>query len=341
MTATQFERPTFADGAKLRADDLEALTRYARDPLGHHARFEHLPGVVSGLELTVKDSTVIVAPGAFVDGYGQVVPVTEPQYVSIAGLIAAGKPPAERKHPLFVRAVDVRVPPSAGSQACGAGANGRVREGAAFEIGTEGQLAAEPRVQIGEQLNDPRPPWQVKLGDIKVDDKGVVSIDGGVQYAGVVADRIESRGKQLEVRTRDGKLKLLIGDDTFTVSQTASPADKPLLTVDSAGNLKVAGIVTASKFDGPAPPGPAIVAGRAFGPIRLPLPPGFKESDVQPSGGFGAMSLISPQIPLVTKPSQVFANHVRADRMATCWVRTGNDWHSSYTFIVTVSGVTT
>src|SRR5207244_9304814 len=121
-------------GQVLRAADLDLGQEYARGTLARHERYLHTPGIATGLELSVDNSTgavqVRLSPGMAIDVTGRQI-VLDREYTlapedldSQGVLIPSDTDPALKQedrpwHPVFLSALDESAMPPALSSSCG------------------------------------------------------------------------------------------------------------------------------------------------------------------------------------------------------------------------------
>ena len=64
------EQPVFVEGQVLSARDLNTISELSRNRDARHARHSHLWGIVRGLELSVDNGVLKIAPGVAIDSSG-------------------------------------------------------------------------------------------------------------------------------------------------------------------------------------------------------------------------------------------------------------------------------
>ncbi len=368
MTTT---RPTFVDGAILAAADLGSLETTGRDRDARHARHLHTPGVCSGLTLERTEAVtdggrdyvdVSLGAGFATDGTGRELVVGAEMQLSPDRFRDDNpNPPLEPGetfsvwHPVFVRGFDQAL---AGAPAQGQCANGPGRGGVEelveVEFGRPGdsdrdQPVPAPDAGPGDGA------WRVLVGFVRFDpginrftDVGASADGVTVTGAGAAASLVAGTGR-VEVRTRaapDVGVPLLLVDSAPAASLTFGTHDGtggvvPLLAVDSAGNLTVAGTLTGVQTAGSI----RVVSGTASDGTVLPLPDGVDQAAVD-AGALQVSVLVHPHLP-TPRASSVFVPsvcEVDADRRVSAtgdWVNvvahTVTNESASCDFVVLVS----
>jgi hypothetical protein len=313
-------RPEFHEGQVLAAADLAATVSYARSAAVRHARLSHDWGIADGLALTTENRTdpatgarfaeVSVQAGLAVDGTGREIVVPAPVVLSEADFEAvngADRPTTE-PYPVFLTAVD-RAQPAAGPTSC-AGAAGPARVEESYQIlfrrlGDERLVADQQPPAVNAAPAAPPVPWLVLLGFVQWTDghftRAVPAARGvGPRYAGVRADTVSARSGELSLRSRpaagEGEPALVLsGSDAPTLVYglyRGTGAVDPLMTVESNGNLTIAG-----SFSGRISAGSVLAtSGSATDGMLLPLPSGVTPEEVAD----GRVSLhvhVTPRIP--------------------------------------------
>lgn len=104
----QSERPRFFDGRLLTAADLQSEQDYFRGKLRLHNRFAHGWGIVSGLDVSQDQGTVLIAPGLALDCAGNELVLPEPERIALSGLVG--------RHCVTIEYLEVMVGPVPSSQ---------------------------------------------------------------------------------------------------------------------------------------------------------------------------------------------------------------------------------
>jgi hypothetical protein len=347
MTATEFERPQFLDGTRLSAEALGTLVKYTRDPLAHHLRTAHTSGIIAGLAFDTKRSTPTLAvftPGAFIDDYGQLVVVPDPLPIAIS-------PPSDKAVPIFVSAADGSRAGSALALTadCSPSALDAIVESTVGRVGepsskrqqpTPGVIAGLSLSEAGRQVSE------VLLGYVRLDSGKLKLADTPPpQRAGISTELVRSPSDHLSLVV-DGKPGVrfeLDADGTVWVAAADKVAKDALLTIDADGNITITGDLTANKVIATSDHQGSeiyIVAGRAFGTVRLPLPSGVKEEDIEP-GEYSVTVTLSPVPPPLPAagtiaPIGVLAHEISADRVGRCVSHRGSQISTVFDYMVTV-----
>jgi hypothetical protein len=334
-------RPEFHEGQVLAAADLAATVTYARAAAVRHARLSHDWGIADGLALTTENRTdpgtgaryveVSVRAGLAVDGTGREIVVPAPVVLSEADFEAvngADRPTTE-PYPVFLTAVD-RARPATGLASC-AGSAGPARVEESFQLlfkrlGDERLVADQQPPGVNAAPATPPVPWLVLLGFVQWTDghftRAVPAARGvGPRYAGVRADTVSARSGELSLRTRpvagEGEPALVLsGSDAPTLVyglyQGTGTVD-PLMTVESNGNLTIAG-----SFSGQISAGSVLAtSGSATDGMVLPLPSGVTPEEVA-DGRVSLHVYVTPRTPPsasgLTVPAEATVDSVRRVR---------------------------
>ena len=338
-------RPEFHEGQVLAAADLAATVSYARATAVRHARLAHDWGIADGLALTTENRTdpatgagfveVSVQAGLAVDGTGREIVVPAPVVLSEADFEAvngADRPTTE-PYPVFLTAAD-RVQPATGPASC-AGSTGPTRVEESYQIlfkrlGDERLVADQQPPAVSAAPAAPPVLWLVLLGFVQWTDghfTWVFPEARGVRprYAGVRADTVSARSGELALRTRpaagEGEPALVLtGSDAPTLVYglyKGTGAVDPLMTVESNGNLTIAG-----SFSGQISAGSVLAAsGSATDGMVLPLPSGVTPAEVA-DGRVSLHVYVTPRTPPgpgLTAPAEAT---VDGDRRVRCRLRT-------------------
>lgn len=304
--ADQLERPVFAEGEILRAQDLNNAIEQARLRAARHARQQHRWGIVRGLELKwSKDAKELtLSPGVAIDVRGRelVVPNTErisPDVFTVSGT-------EEDWFPLFLLAVDEQFAGDAILGGCGGASGPRVRESFELQFQRPGEAEhwdtyeEQPSVTDGPdyvsgQSRRPR----VLVGFVKWDslEKQFTEATGDLDYkrarrlAGPLGHAWETPDAKVQVRlgaspySDKDVLALLVGED--------AKSQKVLARFDNKGNLRITGDLILERTgqaqtptDSTPTPTPTstedvkLISGTASDGVQLPLPPGVDEAHV-------------------------------------------------------------
>ncbi len=349
-------RTTFYDGQILGASDLNLAGSSLRDALARHLRYQHSPGIVTGLELSGEDRTtsgaggtetsykeVTLEAGVAVDGTGRAIVVTEttrvPESLFIDLGVAISDP--EAWYPVFLYGRDTEAREQAGpSGACQTAAANRVAE--VFEV-TFGRLSeldnldAQQTVDVTDGAGSgSASPWRVLLGFVQWDESigkftNVADQAEGIgrRYAGVHAGEVTGAGGVLFLRCGERTLKGApavkmssgdLGQLQFGLQNSLGEIT-PVMTVDSDGNLKVTG-----KIVGALAGGVQVESGIASDGMLLPLPAGITQEGID-QGEVVIQAHVTPrfQVPARFDPAEKWFPHFyecRVDgRRVRCRVR--------------------
>ncbi|GLY40036.1 hypothetical protein Amsp01_060590 [Amycolatopsis sp. NBRC 101858] len=338
-------RPEFHEGQVLAAADLAATVSYARAAAVRHARLAHEWGIADGLALTTENRTdpatgarfveVSVQAGLAVDGTGREIVVPAPVVLSEADFEAVNGAdgPTSEPYPVFLTAAD-RARPATGPASC-AGSAGPSRVEESYQIlfkrlGDERLVADQQPPAVNAAPAAPPVPWLVLLGFVQWTAGHFTAAvpearDVGPRFAGVRADTVAARSGSLSLRTRplagEGEPALVLsGSDTpalvYGLYRGTGQVD-PLMTVESNGNLTIAG-----SFSGRISAGSVLAtSGSATDGMVLPLPAGVTPEEVA-DGRVSLHVYVTPRIPPsgagLTVPAEAT---VDGDRRVRCLLR--------------------
>jgi hypothetical protein len=338
-------RPEFHEGQVLAAADLAATVSYARAAAVRHARLSHDWGIADGLALTTENRTdpttnaryveVSVQAGLAVDGTGREIVVPAPVVLSEADFEAVNGAdrPTPEPYPVFLTAAD-RAQPATGPASC-AGSAGPARVEESYQIlfrrlGDERLVADQQPPAVNAAPAAPPAQWLVLLGFVQWTGGHFAAVfpeARGVKprYAGVRADTVSARSGELSLRTgpavAEGKPALVLsGADapTLVYGLYKGTGDvDPLLTVESNGNLTIAG-----SFSGRISAGSVLAtSGSATDGVLLPLPSGVTPEEV--AGGRVSLHVyVTPRIPPSASGLTVASEAtVDGDRRVRCRLR--------------------
>lgn len=279
--AEVIERPIFAEGEILRAEDLNGVIDRGRERDARHARQAHRWGIVLGLKLSPGSSgssgfEVLLGPGVAVDIRGrEIVVPTEVPLSPDAFNVSGGE---DDWFPVFVVGVDEQVTASSGFDSCGGLAGRRTRERYEIEFGRPQEALdwedqPEPEVDEGPDLPAGQSAVRVLLGFVQWKNNNFTAVRDDSpanvrrRYAGVRGGAFESP---------DGSVLALVGDrDTEALSFQVTGGTSPILRLDRKGNLFIQGTLN-SALKGDV----KISSGIASDGVKLPLPAGVNEADV-------------------------------------------------------------
>jgi hypothetical protein len=339
-------RPTYYETQVLGAADLEAQLQYARAALARHERHQHSFGVVQGLEVTLADEALVIAPGMLIDSTGRQIVLpegakrTKEQFQDF-GVVSTNDLP-ETWYPIFLSGIDTPQRPSPfRREQCNALSVSRVDESFEVSFGRPGSEVQEvPAAAVdsapgGAAGSDN---WPVVVGFLQWDKgnaafKDVQSAPDDKRrprYAGVYADSVVARGGSLSMRTRvaveAGKPAMLLQEKPwqFQVGKLKpSGRLEPLLTLNDGGDLEVTG-----KLKGILAAGAVVVeSGVVSDGVTIPLPAGITQNQVDDKK-VQICALLSPHIDQNDAPDTastwagfVLECRVDEDRQAHCRVR--------------------
>ncbi|MGT2476684.1 hypothetical protein [Paraburkholderia terrae] len=340
-------RPTYYEAQILGAADLEAQLQYGRAALARHERLQHSYGVVCGLEVSLANEALIVATGMLIDGTGRqvVLPqgatVTADQFQNFG--IVSQNDREDTWYPVFISGVDTPQRPSPFRlEQCNARSASRIDESWEVSFGRPGSEAVQqppaPTVDSAPSGAAGVQSWPIVVGfvqwsrtDLKFKDaKSAPDDKHRPRYAGVYADSVVARGGSLSVRTRvaveAGKPAMLLQDEPwqFQVGKLKPNGGlEPLLTLNDAGDLEVAG-----KLKGTLAGGSVVAeSGLVSDGVTIPLPAGVTAQQVS-AGKAQICVMLSPRIDQRDAPTSTdlwagFVLECRVDenRRAHCRVR--------------------
>lgn len=337
-------RPEFHEGQVLAAADLAATVTYARATAVRHARLAHDWGIADGLTLTTENRTdpttnarfveVSVQAGLAVDGTGREIVVPSAVVLSEADFEAVNGAdlPTTDPYPVFLTAAD-RAQEATGPTSCaGSAAPTRVEE--SFQIlfkrlGDERLVADQQPPAVNAAPAAPPAQWLVLLGFVQWTEGHFTAVfpeARGVKprFSGVRADTVSARSGTLELRTQptvgEGKPALVLsGSDAPTLVYglyRGTGAVDPLMTVESNGNLTIAG-----SFSGQISAGSVLAtSGSATDGMVLPLPSGVTPEEVA-DGRIDLHVYVTPRIPPSAKLTVPAEAAVDGDRRVRCRLR--------------------
>lgn len=301
-------RPSFYEGQVLSAADLDLGQEYGRGALSRHERYLHTPGIATGLELTVDDSTgtvqVQLSAGMAIDGTGRQIVVDReetlsPEILDSQGvLIPADTDPAVKQedrpwHPVFLSARDESATPPSLARGCGSGAQpNRTNENYTISFGFPGDVAGDGTVAEVSDGPDPSASARVLIGYVQwdgasnfADAKALPPNYPPTPYAGVRADEVVARSGTLAIRadlgdTRAKQPALILDSDKGGEMRFGLQDDSgkivTVFSVDAAGNLFLSGAIT-------GPIGKSTMwaeSGTVTDGMLIPLPAGVPQDQV-------------------------------------------------------------
>lgn len=342
-------RPLFSDGAILGAADLTALGQIDRDRDARHARHLHTPGIGAGLELTTVEQhdevsgtpyiDITLLPGVANDGTGRELVLASALPVSPDSFLGDIPEPVKQPsssvtvwYPVFIHGLDAEVTAANGQLGCeGRAGPTRVEEDVELEFGRPGdatldQTAPLPDAGPGDGS------WRVLVGFVRLNtdiDRFVevaTKDDGGVRVptAGVRAGLVAGQAGRVEVRPDPAPLAghpaVIVDSDAggslvFGL-QNGAGGLTALMTVDSSGNLTVAGTLSGAQREGTV----LIAAGTAFDGAIIPLPEGA-DADAIESGAQKVSILVVPRHPAPAGAERFLPGECSVDdqRRVSCW----------------------
>src|ERR1044071_1597195 len=266
---TEVARPSFYEGQVLSAADLNLAQAYGRAPVARPERSLHTPGIATGLELKVDNSTGVVqvrlSAGLAIDSTGRQIVVDREQTLapeeldSQGVLIPADTDSAVKQedrpwHPVFLSARDEGATPPSLARGCGSGAQpNRTNELYTLTYGFPGDVAGDDtaiEVSDGPQASSSA---RVLIGYVQWD--GVSNFANAqaapfnnppAPYAGVRADEVVARSGTLALRADLGALRdkhpaLILDGDKGGEMRFGVQDDKgkivTVFSVDAAGNV--------------------------------------------------------------------------------------------------------
>lgn len=366
-------RPTYYETQILGAADLEAQLQYARAALARHERHQHSFGVVQGLEVTLADEALVIAPGMLIDSTGRQIVLPEgakraKEQFQDFGVVSTNDP-AEAWYPIFLSGVDIPQRPSPfRREQCNSLSVSRVDE--SFEVsfgrpGSEVQEVPTAKVDSAPGGAAGLDSWPVVVGFVQWDRGSAAFKDAQSapderrrpRYAGVNADSVVARGGSLSMRTRVaievGKPAMLLQENPwqFQVGKLKPNGRlEPLLSLNDGGDLEVTG-----KLKGTLAAGSVVAeSGLVSDGLTIPLPAGVTQQQVA-DGKAQICVMLSPRIDQSDAPDNIglwagFVLECRVDenREAHCrvrWYRVSNiglpgaiqDRSASFAYLITAS----
>lgn len=299
----EIARPNFYEGQILRAGDLDLAQEYARGAEARHERYLHTPGVATGLQLTLDDSTgtvqVSLSPGMAIDETGRQIIIDsalplasedlDSQGVLIPSDTDGSLKQADRPwHPVFISGLDKPATATAQSTGCGAAAqSGSTTEAVSISYGRPGEPAGDIAMEVsdGPVADDA---VRVLVGYVQWDGVGNFGGTSGAPqtepptpaapFAGVRADEVVARGGTLALRADQGdtrvKTPALVldagngGEMCFGLQDAQGGLASTVFTVTAAGDLTVSGIVKSRSGSG----GLWVESGTVTDGMLIPLP---------------------------------------------------------------------
>lgn len=319
---SQVARPSFYEGQVLSAADLDLGQEYGRAALSRHERYLHTPGIATGLELKVDNSTgavqVTLSAGMAIDGNGRQIVVDRqetlaPEDLDSQGvLIPADTDSAVKQedrpwHPVFLNALDESATPVSLARGCGAGAQpNRMQETYGFTYGFPGEPAGDGSVAAVSDGPQPSATARVLIGYVQwdgasnfFDAKAAPPKNPPTPYAGVRADEVVARDGTLALRadlgaTHDKHPALILDGDKGGEMRFGLQNEKgeivSVFSVDSAGNLTLSGVIKGPISDKSV----WAESGTVTDGMLIPLPAGVPQDKVD-SGQIVLHITVSPR----------------------------------------------
>lgn len=268
------EREQFFEGQVLAAAQLNGTVEQPRAALARHHRYQHVPGIVTGLELSDSPrqaadgspyAEVTVAAGLAVDRSGRAIVVTEETRLSESLFdqlnVAVADP--EALYPVLLIGRDQEAGPGDAPGSCEAAGAARIAEAWQLTFTRPGgdPEGDDPRtLEVGDgpggELGGEN--WPVLLGFVRWDSNlrkflsSAATAEGvSRRHAGVRAGSVEALGGRLVLRggpaNEDGVPAVALDAEDKVLHfgpQDATGAVTPVMTVDTDGNLSVEGKIT-------------------------------------------------------------------------------------------------
>ncbi len=251
--ATDIERLHYYERQYLRASDFDAQQEYHRDALRRHLLGPHTWGIVTGLELTLDGTDVVIEEGLAVDAFGRTLVLLDRQRLGKDLFNLLPFQATSQWLTVSLRyAEESAGTPSPGFETCATGDDGyRTRETFRIDLATEQNpvtvagtavdpATVEPDGSLPYQdlPQDDRARWTVPLGQVQWQASADPTLPGsfldvrtdGRQYAGAVAAGLLAPAGHVVLRDR-----------------STPPLDPPrdeLVAVE--GSLGATGLVTAA-----------------------------------------------------------------------------------------------
>ena len=304
----EIARPSFYEGQVLRAADLDLGLEYARGTMARHERYLHTPGIATGLELSIDNSTGVVqvrlSPGMAVDATGREIVVDREETLAAEDLDSQGvlipsdtDPSIKQQdrpwHPVFLNGRDESLTPPSLSRGCGSTSQpSRTNEAYTISYGFPGDDAGVlPPVQVSDGP-EADSVVRVLIGYVQWDgtsnfaDARAMPKKGlSTPYAGARADEVVARSGTLALRadlgaTREKRPALILDGDNggemrFGL-QNAQGEIVTVFSVNAAGDLTLSGVI-----NGPFGKNNLWVeSGTVTDGLLIPLPPGVTQDKV-------------------------------------------------------------
>lgn len=279
--AEVIERPLFAEGEILRAEDLNATIDQSRARDARHSRQAHRWGIVIGLELVGNSSSggfeINLRGGVARDIRGREIVVPADEVLSPDDFHVTG---GEKDwFPVFLLGVD-EIASGTSLGVCGDIAGRRTRERYEVQFGRpqeaiDWEEQDEPEVDEGPDLPTGGTAARVLLGFVQWDsNKNNFTAVEAFSPAGIKRRYAGVRGGAFE--SPDGKiLALVAGAEKDAIAVHVDGGSNPVFRLDRQGNLSIQGTLeSALKGD------VKVSSGVASDGVKLPLPSGVKEEDV-------------------------------------------------------------
>jgi hypothetical protein len=342
----EIERPIFAEGEILRAQELNTAIDQARLRDARHSRHQHRWGIVQGLNLRAAGGLLTIEPGVAIDFRGREILVPQARDISPQAFPFNGMAKEEDLYPVFLIATDEELTPDAFVGRCG-GSTGqskrdsyelliqRYREAKDWEMPQEPLLVTEGPDSIPGQSDPPR----VLLGFVKWDVVNERFSDNVVlddilyprRFAGPRGNVWESQAANVHVSlgpTPTG------AQDVLSLHMFKAGKPQRLARVDQDGNLYIVGKLILEKSGQPTTPtdptppstpttGPSVLikTGVANDGTKLPLPGTLTEDQIGNLGTFHLYTFVRPVATGGPQGSVVIECSVDENRVVHCLVR--------------------
>jgi hypothetical protein len=328
----EIARPNYYEGQVLRAADLDLGQEYARGSMARHERYLHTPGIATGLELSLDNSTGVVqvrlSPGMAIDATGRAIVVDReatlaPEDLNSQGvLIPADTDPAVKQddrpwHPVFLNGRDESATPQSFARGCGSSAQpNRTNEAYTISYGFPGDLAEVISTIAVTDGPDADSVVRLLIGYVQWDGvsgfanaKAAPKKGLSTPYAGARADEVVARSGILALRadqgaTRDKRPALILdGDEGGEMRfglQDAQGAITTVFSVNAAGDLTLSGVIKGPSGDNRF----WAESGTVYDGMLVPLPPGVTQDKVD-AGQIALHITLSPRWIAELRPPDV------------------------------------
>lgn len=324
MTST-IERPIFAEGEVLHANDLNAGFYQERARNARHVRQSHRWGIIEGLELkgesTATGFQVTLTKGAARDVRGREIIIPDDVPISLNASLQVRKND-DRWFPVFIYGEDEQIKGNQLNSICSNPGGSHLSEGFQYIIGrpeeTDVWESSQicPGVEEGPDVSNGQYPAKVLVGFVQLEQadlKPIAFKAVAIKSPAKVMPRYAGlRGQVLE--SPDSSVSIQIGQSAQDNALTLKFNENSILSLSKTGDLRIEGqlitsVTTKRHFS----------SGIAFDGVKIPLPTGVEEKDLD---SFHLHLMLTPLLPDLSD-SIMLASECRVDdqRQVCCLVR--------------------